>query len=122
MTLDLDEGGRVRRSLRRLNRATNAVRDSDVHREWLESERESLSTTAREEADALLAELARGVARNRARVTRALQQQFDPHAARLARRLSRFCQPRTVGQHGVVVPFARHLAECVERRLGPLAP
>lgn len=115
VSLDLDEGRSMRRALRRLNAATNAVRDRDVHREWLESERESLSSDARAEADALLAELARGVGKRQARVTRAFERQLDPRAGRLARQLSHFSLPRVVGQHGVVVPFARHLADRVDR-------
>ncbi len=115
VALDLDEGRRVRRALQRINRVTGTVRDNDVHREWLASERESLSGTARKEADALMAELARHVGKGRADVTRAFERHLDPYVARLARRLSRYCVPRVVGQHGPTAPFARHLAERMER-------
>ena len=115
VTLALDEGPRIRRALRRLSRATNDVRDLDVHRAWLEAECGSLSDAARREADVMLAEFLRAIVKGHAAVTRTFERHLDPHAVRLARRLSQYSLPQTVGLTGPQVTFARHLAARVDR-------
>lgn len=115
LTLDVDEGARAQRALRRLGKATNTLRDRDVQREWLDAERESLSGDSRREADAMLIDLNMRAADEMPLVSRAFERHLDRHAARIAKRLSRFRLPMAVGQRGVAVPFARHLADRVDR-------
>lgn len=115
LTLDLDEGDRAQRAFRRLGKSTNALRDSDVQREWLDAERDALTDGARREADAMLLALGDSAADEVPVVSRAFARDLDRHVARVARRLSRFRLPMTVGQRGVAVPFARHLADRVDR-------
>ncbi len=115
LTLALDEGPRIRRALRRLGRATNDVRDLDVHRAWLEAECGSLSDAAQREADVMLEEFLRAIVKGHATVTRTFERYLDPHADRLARRLSQYSLPQTVGFAGPPVTFARHLAARVDR-------
>ncbi len=114
-TLALDEGARIGRALRRLNQITGPVRDRDVHREWLNAERDGLSEAARREAVALLNVFETDVVTGQRSVTRAFERHLDPQARKLARRLSGYCLPRTVGLDGQGVTFARHLADRVER-------
>ncbi|MBL0170235.1 MAG: CHAD domain-containing protein [Gemmatimonadaceae bacterium] len=114
-TPELREGGRIRRSLRRLGAATGAPRDHDVQRDWLVTERDHLPVDARDEADALLHTIAAGSRKDRAAVSRAFARDFDPIVARLAGRLSRYCLPHSVGREGISIPFARLLADRIDR-------
>ena len=61
------------RALRALGQATNAVRDADVQRSWLDAEMEQLPAVARAEAIRLRAILDRRASRSSAAVTRAFE-------------------------------------------------
>lgn len=115
VTLDLHEGKRIRRALRRLGQITGKVRDRDVQREWLETERDALGETAREQADLLLRQLADDAANDHAKVARAFAKHLDPVAKPLAKRLSRYTTTQVIGQPVATIPLARHLASRMER-------
>jgi CHAD domain-containing protein/CYTH domain-containing protein len=109
----IDRG--TRQALRALGQATNAVRDADVQRSWLDAEREQLPDDAREEAGVLRARLERHGQRSSARVTRAFERHYDPIAERLRVRLSTYRLLHRVGLPSTPTPFARHLASRLER-------
>ncbi len=115
LALDLDEGTRIRRALRRLNQATNALRDRDVQCAWLEAERDALPESARREAEWLRDHLAGDATGELADVSRAFTRHLDRHTDRLTYRLSRYQLVHVVGQHGMETPFARQLADRVDR-------
>ncbi len=71
-------GRKARRSLARLNEATNAARDSDVQRAWLKAEMESLDSASATEARALLDELENDLDGERKRVTKSFRKQLRP--------------------------------------------
>lgn len=106
---------RTLRSLRALGQATNAVRDADVQRSWLDAEMEQLPADARDEAMRLRAILDRGATRSTADVTRAFEKHLDPIVDRLLARLSTYVLMHRVGLPATPTPFARHLATRVER-------
>jgi CHAD domain-containing protein/CYTH domain-containing protein len=106
---------RVLRSLRALGQATNAVRDADVQRTWLEAESEQLPDEARREAATLRALVERRAKRSTAQVTRAFEKHFDPVVEPLLARLSTYLLLQRVGMPSTQTPFARHLAARVER-------
>lgn len=106
---------RTLRALRALGQATNAVRDADVQRSWLDAEMEQLPADARDEAMRLRAMLARRATRSSADVTRAFEKHLDPIVDRLLARLSTYLLMHRVGMPATPTPFARHLATRVER-------
>ncbi len=106
---------RTLRALRALGRATNAVRDADVQRSWLDAEMEQLPADARNEAVHLRAILDQRASRSSAAVTRAFERHFDPISDRLYARLSTYLLLHRVGLPSTPTPFARHLATRVER-------
>ena len=106
---------RTLRALRALGQATNAVRDADVQRSWLDAEMEQLPTVARDEATRLRAALDVRAMRSSASVARAFEKHFDPIVDRLVARLSSYQLLHRVGLPATPTPFARHLATRVER-------
>lgn len=106
---------RTLRSLRALGQATNAVRDADVQRSWLDAEMEQLPNAARDEAARLRASLDRRASRSTADVTRAFEKHLDPIVDRLIARLSTYLLLHRVGLPATPTAFARHLATRVER-------
>ncbi len=106
---------RTLRSLRALGQATNAVRDADVQRSWLDAEMEQLPAIARNEALRLRTILDRRATRSPVAVTRAFEKHFDPIVDRLVARLSTYLLLHRVGMPATPTPFARHLATRVER-------
>ncbi|QJR34332.1 CHAD domain-containing protein [Gemmatimonas groenlandica] len=106
---------RTLRSLQALGQATNAVRDADVQRSWLDAETEQLPADARDEAMRLRAILDRRATRSTADVTRAFEKHLDPIVDRLLARLSTYLLMHRVGMPSTPTPFARHLATRVER-------
>lgn len=106
---------RTLRALQALGQATNAVRDADVQRSWLDAEMEQLPAVARDEAIRLRAILDRRAARSSAAVTRAFEKHLDPIVDRLLARLSTYMLLHRVGMPATPTPFARHLATRVER-------
>ena len=103
------------RALRALGQATNAVRDADVQRSWLDAEMEQLPAVARAEAIRLRAILDRRATRSSAAVSRAFEKHLDPIVDRLLARLSTYMLLHRVGIPTTPTPFARHLATRVER-------
>jgi|JI10StandDraft_1071094.scaffolds.fasta_scaffold02271_20 adenylate cyclase len=114
-SLGVEVDRRSRRVLRRIGKATNVIRDRDAQREWLDVERHALTDAARAEADAMLEALEHEAGDGRALVTRVFARELDPRVEAMVERLSHFAMPYTVGQSGVRVTFARHLADRVER-------
>jgi len=106
---------RAARSLRALGQVTNAVRDADVQRTWLETEESRLPAAARPEAAALRAWLARRASPSRELVERAFAAHFDPIEDRLFARLGQYELLRRVGIDSAPMPFARHLATRIWR-------
>lgn len=106
---------RTLRALRALGQATNAVRDADVQRSWLDAEMERLPAVARDEALRLRAMLDRRATRSSAAVTRAFEKRLDPIVEGLLARLSTYMLLHRVGIPATPTPFARHLATRVER-------
>ncbi len=106
---------RLARALRVLGDATNAVRDADVQRAWLETEEERLPEGARGEAQRLREWLDARTSHSIKAVTDAFARHFDPFEEPLVARLSRYRLLRRVGSDSPPVPFARHLATRVAR-------
>lgn len=115
MTLDLHEGKRARRAIRQLGRATGKIRDRDVQREWLETERDNLDVTAREQADTLLQHLLLAAANDRVTVGRAFKKHLDPIAKPLAKRLSQYTTSTVIGKPVTPAPLSRLLASRIDR-------
>jgi len=108
--LDGVAGRRVLRDLRRLGRATNAARDTDVQREWLEAHGELLDAPARLEAEAMIAWLASAPRPSPRTVDRAFARLFDTHVDALRSRLLSYKLRRMVGRDSTGPRFALHLA------------
>jgi CYTH domain-containing protein/CHAD domain-containing protein len=106
---------RTLRSLRALGQASNAVRDADVQRSWLDAEMEQLPPVARDEAARLRVSLDRRASRSTVHVTRAFEKHLDPIVDRLVARLSTYLLLHQVGLPATPTAFARHLATRVER-------
>ncbi|WP_396205406.1 CHAD domain-containing protein [Gemmatimonas sp.] len=106
---------KVSRALRNLGQATNAARDADVQRGWLEAEQESLPADARHEARRLLDQLVAESDADTTHVEAAFVQYFDSVADRLAARLGRYRMLRQVGVETTPLPFAHHLATRLDR-------
>jgi len=107
--------GRMARSLRALGQATNAIRDTDVQRAWLETEEERLPAGAREEAQRLRAWLDARTPKSLAAVEAAFQEHFDDIEERLFARLGSYHLLRRVGIDSAPMPFARHLSTRIGR-------
>lgn len=106
---------RLARALQALGRATNAVRDADVQRAWLESEEARLPADAREEAQRLRARLEKRESQSLSPVETAFQMYFDSVDERLTARLSSYLLLRRLGVESAPMPFARHLATRIGR-------
>lgn len=106
---------KVSRALRDLGQATNALRDADVQRGWLEAEQESLPDAARSEARRLLEMLETDTGDDTAHVETAFVRHFDSVAERLSARLSSYPMLKRVGMDTTPMPFARHLATRIDR-------
>lgn len=109
---------RVHRALRTLARATGARRDSDVQRAWLAAEAATFSEAAQREATQLgerLAEHDDASDTAHATIAAAYARHLDPHIEPLLERLAVFTLPHRVGRAMPTVPFARHLAQRLER-------
>jgi CYTH domain-containing protein len=106
---------RLSRALSRLGQATNAVRDADVQRAWLETEEERLPDGARDEARRLRAWLDARTSHATDDVGGAFAAYLDPIEERLFARLSSYQLLRRVGLDSTPMPFARHLATRVGR-------
>lgn len=101
---------RLARALRALGQATNAVRDTDVQRAWLETETARLPDAARDEARQLREWLDRRRGKSPASVDAAFAKYFDPIEDRLYARFGSYQLLRRVGTDSAPMPFARHLA------------
>lgn len=101
---------RMLRDLRRLGRATNAARDADVQREWLEANSELLDAAAREQARQLIVWLRNAPRPSARKVDKAFSRLLDAHADELRRRLMTYRSQRTVGRDTAGLRFAGHLA------------
>lgn len=106
---------RIARALRELGQATNAVRDNDVQRAWLEAEEERLPAGAREEARKLRGRLESGTPQSFDSVERAFADHFDTIEERLFARLGTYHLLRRVGVESAPMPFARHLGTRIGR-------
>lgn len=106
---------RMARSLRRLGRATNAVRDTDVQRAWLAAEQEQLPEDARVEARVLQSRIEEGGDCSVRDVEAAFARHFDPILDPLVARLSSYRLLQRVGVDSMPMPFARHLATRLTR-------
>lgn len=101
---------RMLRDLRRLGRATNAARDADVQREWLEANSELLDAAAREQARQLIVWLRHAPRPSTRKVDKTFSRLLDAHADELRRRLMTYRSQRTVGRDTAGLRFAGHLA------------
>jgi len=106
---------RISRALRALGQATNAIRDTDVQRAWLETEEERLPAAARDEAQRLRAWLDARTPKSLAPVEAAFRAHFDGIEERLFVRLGSYRLLRRVGIDNAPMPFARHLATRIGR-------
>ncbi len=106
---------RTARALRALGQATNAVRDSDVQRAWLEAEHDHLPDEARHEAQRLRERLELRSQRAGTDVEAAFQRHFDPIVERLLNDLSTYRLLKRVGGGLPSTPYARHLATRLAR-------
>ncbi|HYW32923.1 MAG TPA: CHAD domain-containing protein [Gemmatimonas sp.] len=117
----LDIGKSLPRALRKLNQATNAARDADVQRAWLEAEGEALGPEARREAARLLSKLSGRGARDRKRTASAFARHLDPIRKELGHRLSEYNERRTLGLEPPRQNFAAHLAARVSTSAGEIS-
>lgn len=117
----LDIGKRLPRTLRKLNRATNAARDADVQRAWLEAEGDALDEEARTDAARLLTRLSEHGARDRKRAASAFARHLDPIVAELGHRLATYAEGRTLGLEPPRQNFAAHLATRVGTSAGEIS-
>lgn len=101
---------RVARALRSLGRATNAPRDRDVQRAWLESEQELLPMAAQQEARLLRARLDDDAPVSLRAVEEAFVRHFDPVVDVLTARLGSYRLLQRIGMESAPLPFARHVA------------
>lgn len=108
--LDGVEDRRIARALRKLGRTTNAMREADVQRAWLESELEHLPEEARPEAALVRARLETEATGSHLEVELAFARHFDPISDTLVARLSSYRLLQRVGMDSTPMPFARHLA------------
>ena len=106
---------RTARDLRALGQATNAIRDADVQRAWLETEEERLPANARGEAQQLRAWLDRRGEGSLAPVEQAFAEHFDTIEERLFARFGSYHLLRRVGVDAAPMPFARHLGTRIGR-------
>lgn len=106
---------RLARVLRALGRATNAARDADVQRSWLEAEQAALPEDVQQEARMLLARLGGKSADTGEIVDDAFESYFDPYFETLRARLGSYALLQRVGMDTHPMPFARHLATRVSR-------
>ena len=113
--LDAVVDRRIARALRALGQATNAIRDTDVQRAWLETEEERLPAAARDEAQRLRAWLDARAPKSLAPVEAAFRAHFDGIEERLFTRLGSYQLLRRVGIDSAPAPFARHLATRIGR-------
>lgn len=111
LTLDIDVGSAARRALQRFGTTTGAVRDRDVQREWLKTERERLPDEVRDQVDAVLRRLHTKTRKDHKVVSRAFRQFVDPFDKHIAKRVSRYRETYLVGQPSAPITFARHLAD-----------
>jgi len=113
---------RIARALRALGQATNAARDADVQRAWLETEEERLPPAARDEAAHLRRWLEARAPHSLASIDEAFSRHLDPIAERLFARLGSYQLRRRVGMESAPTPFARHLATRIGRAGHRLRP
>lgn len=106
---------RLARALRALGQATNAARDADVQRGWLEAEQASLPPIAQDEARVLLTRMGRRSAHAVDVVDEAFESHFDPVFDTLCARLGSYALLQRVGMDTHPMPFARHLATRLSR-------
>jgi len=106
---------RTMRHLRALGQATNAPRDADVQREWLDAQFEHLTPAARTEARQLREQLTDRPEEQAARVEAAFVRHLDPIAETLTTRLSTWTQGCRVGRASHPMPFARHVSARLAR-------
>jgi CYTH domain-containing protein/CHAD domain-containing protein len=106
---------RVERALRGLGRATNARRDADVQRAWLDAEREHLAPDARAEAQRLRDRLAAPDQSADGRVEAAFARYLDPIADTLLLRLDSYRLTHRVGHDPAPTTFARQLGTRLAR-------
>lgn len=109
----------LRRALRTLARATGARRDTDVLRGWLSAEAATFEEAAQEQAqllhDSVVPQEGDDSESASADIEAAFARHLDPHVDVLFERLSVFVLPHRVGRPMPTVPFARHLAQRLER-------
>lgn len=106
---------RALRALRAVGQATNAQRDTDVQRAWLEAERDALPDAARMEATVLLQQLNSRPAMSVAAIERTFAKRLDPVVDRLSVALSRYTLRQRVGVDVPPPPLARHLSVRISR-------
>lgn len=106
---------KLARALSALSQATNAVRDADVQRAWLETEEARLPEGARGEAQRLREWLVGRTSHSTAAVNDAFARHFDPFDDQLFARLGSYRLLRRVGSDSTPMPFARHLATRIAR-------
>lgn len=102
--------GRTKTALRTLAHATNAARDADAQREWLDATQDTLPSDAHAEVLALRAWLDQRRDGQRAQVTR-LFRRFDVIADHLRSQLLTCTVQYPVGQSADATPFALHVAD-----------
>lgn len=112
--------GRVRRALRRVARATGALRTLHVQRAWLRAEVEGLAPPVRLEAEALVAALDEAVPRARRRAARALSRAQEALAG-WEERLDTMPVRLRVGRPTIGAPYARALSMALAAEREPLA-
>ena len=108
--LDTLMGGRTQRALRTLAHATNAARDADAQREWLDATQDTLPSDAHAEVRALRSWLDQGRDAHRAQVTRRFRR-FDDIADQLRSQLLTCVIHHALGQSADATPFALHVAD-----------
>ena len=106
--------GRTQRALRTLAHATNAARDADAQREWLDATQDTLPSDAQAEVLALRAWLDHRREAQRAQVTR-LFRRFDHIADQLRSTLLTCVAHHPLGQSADTTPFALHVADRLAR-------
>lgn len=108
------KAGRVARRLSRIQRASNAARDADVHHAWLSAEGDALPANARLQADVMRDRLQHGEIERRGTVSAAFRRHFDDHIDAFAKRLARWRTTHVVGAEQEPETFASHLADRID--------
>ncbi len=110
--LELEQYNTYLSALRKLNAASNALRDRDVRAEWLETQDAKLPADARAEASAWQHRLVvASPEHERQRLSRAFARHLDAHALELARTLGEYQSRHVVGEDHRAQRFALRVAD-----------